>query len=43
MDAVVPSVCGIAVRRCILQEEKTFFKQFKKQLMTFCNPRDLMA
>ena len=32
-----------SVRRCILQEEKTFFKQFKKPLISFCNPRELMA
>ena len=37
------SLSGIAVRRCILQEEKTFFKQFKKPLISFCNPRELMA
>ena len=34
---------GTAARRCILQEEKTFFKQVKNQLISFCNPRELVA
>ena len=37
------SLSGIAVGRCILQEEKTFFKQFKKPLFYLCNPREVMA
>ena len=42
------SLSGIAVQRrsewrCILKDEKTFFKQFKKPLILFCNPQELMV
>ena len=34
---------GVASGGCILKDEKTFFKQFKKPLILFCNPQELMA
>ena len=30
-------------RLCILQEEKTFLKQFKKSLISFCNSLKLVT